>query len=112
MSKKITAFNSSKDGDKCTCYFTGKEFTTGKGIVYMFNGMTVSEAEALKQGFEFADDFRLPGNINTRVAVMDYLQQGLKISRVSPSYLPALQKLCEGLPAGDRPKYEKPEYGK
>ena len=97
-----------EDGQATNCFLTHKKFKTSKGVAFMLNGKAIDPEVALKNyEIEFADDFIVPANFNSRVKVGEYLN-AIGIKRNHPSYLKIYDKLGENLPLGEL-KYEKGE---
>jgi hypothetical protein len=95
----ITIKNSKQDGVKETCFFSQKEFLTAQGVGYHFGVYDVSPDEARKQPeVEFDKSFVLPGTVNNRHKLTEYLSAlGL---RGNKSYSKLYAQLAEGLPMG------------
>jgi hypothetical protein len=95
----ITITNSRQDGVKETCFLSQKEFETAQGISYHFGVYDVSPEMARRQpDIEFSKSFVLPGLVNDRHKLTEYLSAlGL---RGNKSYSKMYAQLAEGLPLG------------
>lgn len=95
----VTITNSKQDGVKETCFLSQKEFVTEKGISYHFGVYDVSPEMARRQpDIEFSKGFILPGLVNDRHKLTEYLTAlGL---RGNKSYSRLYSQLAEGLPLG------------
>jgi hypothetical protein len=106
----ITIKNSPADHVKETCFFSQKEFETAQGVGYHFGVYDVSPNEARKQpDIEFDKSFVLPGTVNNRHKLTEYLSTlGL---RGHKSYSKMYAQLAEGLPMGKDENFGKNTNG-
>jgi hypothetical protein len=95
---KIT--NSKSDNVTEIDFLTGKEFQTKGNVSFSLKGYNISLESAIRQNddIQFDEKFVLPGNINDRHKVTQYLTAlGLRGHR---NYTRLYSQLAEGLPMG------------
>lgn len=87
-------------GQKRICFYSKKEFVTGKfEYIISDNGQPVSREEAIRRGFEVDPSIRIPLNLSDRGQLSAWLTDELKLDKNSQAYFDLYKRGASYLPA-------------